>query len=1060
MRITKWEIANFGMFQGTEIMNLPKSGVCVLLGPNESGKSTIVAFIKGVLFGFHTQPELASFCSNSDNTPLKGKVFFEMSDGNYVVQREGMRGAVVTLPDGQTGNEIDLQRLMGGADHVVFQSVFAFSAQELHSLGALGADGVRERIFSASVVGAGRSAIDIAKQLDERMKSLVATSNDDARGNRLALELKNAAARLDDARADQAGYALRLSERDAMKKTILDLSDQRSALRKNLVACEKLIEVWPIWCERKNIQTALSECPATPDFSEGADVQLNSMVSQLQSARTDLMQAILDQRLALRRRRNMRSPGSYVGANSLEAEDLAAGVTLHRERLEKRRQLRLDAERHAQSVTAKLAALNVELDDKQILELMASFPGRHEIRAWEEKIEVATEAVARAALEKKSADVRHADLERSLDLIKNRMMSEPVSKNVIRDQEQAVIRMRTNLSSLTAMDMELAQLTKAIDEADIEIRKMENLGHHSVSKGLTWLSWSAAAVTLGGAAYELWLGHTVLGVNVGCTALLIAGLAWNLGKLQRQLMFDQDTRPVRIEDQIQKLSQMRAALSAKTTEKKKLAAQLAQDGASVGLHTTPVFHLIEEVQSALVNKKLKRTTYDADKLEADSLQVRLDEAAQQQKEKAAEHERAEAALAGLQQEWNEARVAWKPFDILHPKDAAYVLEQLRNLSEEVQSRDDVHKQLGAIDKIIDAYEDRMHRVLGLVRFGDVDSDGLIEKLLEFRERCASDKELHSQYLALESEVLTRGLHIKKAKHEHSEGKKRLERKLRAVSAADAAEFQTLYDRFQLRRSLQKQLSDIENEFTKRLGAGPDSERLTAELEKGAVAEWNVELASLKDREDVLEKKREETFQRMGALDAEITRLEESSALVQAETEQNGLRDDLEGVVRSYRVLGLAKALLAQGLREFEQSRQSELLTQATNMFSEATQGRYNRISYTESECALTVSATDGKVVKSEELSRSTQEMLYLSLRLGLVIELSRRLGQNFPLLMDDILNNCDPTRAQATAQMLTTFAKNHQLLFFTCHPHVRDMFRSLSEHSVVDPTIAVSFKAA
>jgi uncharacterized protein YhaN len=84
----------------------------------------------------------------------------------------------------------------------------------------------------------------------------------------------------------------------------------------------------------------------------------------------------------------------------------------------------------------------------------------------------------------------------------------------------------------------------------------------------------------------------------------------------------------------------------------------------------------------------------------------------------------------------------------------------------------------------------------------------------------------------------------------------------------------------------------------------------------------------------------------------------------------------------------------------------------------------------------------------EVLSRGTAEQLYLALRFGFIREFSKR-SASLPIIMDDILVNFDPERAKETIKGIMELSSEHQLLFFTCHPHVMEMFRD------EDPNIPV-----
>jgi hypothetical protein len=90
-----------------------------------------------------------------------------------------------------------------------------------------------------------------------------------------------------------------------------------------------------------------------------------------------------------------------------------------------------------------------------------------------------------------------------------------------------------------------------------------------------------------------------------------------------------------------------------------------------------------------------------------------------------------------------------------------------------------------------------------------------------------------------------------------------------------------------------------------------------------------------------------------------------------------------------------------------------------------------------------VDAEDGRSASIEHLSRGTREQVFLSLRLALAAAYSRR-GAPLPMIFDDVLVNFDARRAEAAAQTLCQFAAaGHQVLVFTCHDHIRQIFQSL-----------------
>jgi energy-coupling factor transporter ATP-binding protein EcfA2 len=56
MRIQDLEIDRFGVWQGVRF-TFQDGGLSVLHGPNEAGKSTLMRFIRGILYGYHAADE-------------------------------------------------------------------------------------------------------------------------------------------------------------------------------------------------------------------------------------------------------------------------------------------------------------------------------------------------------------------------------------------------------------------------------------------------------------------------------------------------------------------------------------------------------------------------------------------------------------------------------------------------------------------------------------------------------------------------------------------------------------------------------------------------------------------------------------------------------------------------------------------------------------------------------------------------------------------------------------------------------------------------------------------
>ena len=137
MRILELHIDGYGVFRDQHVRDFG-DGVVLFSGPNEAGKSTLMSFVRGVLFGFERESQAGHY------PPLLGgrhggRLVVEMRDGDeVVVERYAERGQ----PKAPAS-------VVGNMSKALYSNVFAFSLAELASLESLGSEEVRARIYSA-----------------------------------------------------------------------------------------------------------------------------------------------------------------------------------------------------------------------------------------------------------------------------------------------------------------------------------------------------------------------------------------------------------------------------------------------------------------------------------------------------------------------------------------------------------------------------------------------------------------------------------------------------------------------------------------------------------------------------------------------------------------------------------------------------------------------------------------------------------------------------------------------------------------------------------------------
>ncbi len=166
-----------------------------------------------------------------------------------------------------------------------------------------------------------------------------------------------------------------------------------------------------------------------------------------------------------------------------------------------------------------------------------------------------------------------------------------------------------------------------------------------------------------------------------------------------------------------------------------------------------------------------------------------------------------------------------------------------------------------------------------------------------------------------------------------------------------------------------------------------------------------------------------------------------------------------------RVLERARELLEATRAAVARDHQPPVLREASRWLARLTDGRYHSITTAVDEARLDVHEKDGTLWKPERLSRGTREQVFLALRLALLRDLSRH-DVTLPVVMDDALVNFDDVRARSAARVLVEFlaeqGADRQMLVLTCHAHVAAIFHEAGAHvrSLSDPNATWGRKAA
>lgn len=169
MQLKEIHIDGFGIFCNKRITGL-KSGLNVIYGKNEFGKTTLLEFIRRILFGFPTKQKSKTNLYNPVNGgSMGGSLKIKLQNGeNLVISRTpGTHGGDVRISSSQEvlrGQDV-LNHILGNASKDIYRNIYAFTLDELNNINSLSGDEVKSRIYGAGLGLGNLSLKSIEKDL-------------------------------------------------------------------------------------------------------------------------------------------------------------------------------------------------------------------------------------------------------------------------------------------------------------------------------------------------------------------------------------------------------------------------------------------------------------------------------------------------------------------------------------------------------------------------------------------------------------------------------------------------------------------------------------------------------------------------------------------------------------------------------------------------------------------------------------------------------------------------------------------------------------------------------
>ena len=156
MKIIALHIYGFGRFQN-QVIDMLSPNLQIIFGENEAGKSTLMSFIRMILFGFPTRQQSENRFEPKLGTAYGGKIILN-TNAFGIVEIERVKGkasgdVTIYFEDGTTATEEVISKILGGLERSLFMGIFSFGIKDLQGIEQISASELGSYLYGIGMSG-------------------------------------------------------------------------------------------------------------------------------------------------------------------------------------------------------------------------------------------------------------------------------------------------------------------------------------------------------------------------------------------------------------------------------------------------------------------------------------------------------------------------------------------------------------------------------------------------------------------------------------------------------------------------------------------------------------------------------------------------------------------------------------------------------------------------------------------------------------------------------------------------------------------------------------------
>ena len=949
----------------------------VIYGKNEAGKSTILAFIETMLFGFPKRQQQYNYAPKSGGV-YGGKLIASIQHaGKLIIERVKNREPEESLIylDDEKLDETRLHSLLQRVDRSLFQQLFSTRLDHLREMEKLDEQALNRFLLGASVSGH-LSLHAIEAELDEKRMELFRPQGRKPVLNVMASQLQELAETVKKSERLRETYERLLHEKTSVIDRLQQLETERKQLQNEHIFYERLKDAAPLYEQLKIYQHQLSEMPESLHFPErGVErfEQLQTKIVDLEAQRRSLEQRIEKLKQSL----------PDVNTEWLGQKD---ALDLLRERSESY-QMKLEQLFHA---TERIKQLKHEI---QLFLEQAGLNWTHEMIANVDTSIMKAETLEHFAKEIKELSEEYNELEKELALIQNRLKTAEkkaaeIEQTLLSHDEKQKLQILLEKHDRIYVEQEKAFIERMLERYDSEIQELQLARKFSFA-----LFGVFAAIAI--------VAFFLLPTNMIFTFTLV----FLLLDFSAFVYYSERNRRKKRD----------YLLRQKNKEKQKLD-ELNSERDSFG-------HIESAKQKWLLDEERRKEWLIA-KHHADELRAEFNEILK----------RHDSLKAKKQAKIDEAKRWAKDNHIPESFPVSYWPEwfqQLKEVKKKVQTLQNLQAEKERTERWITEYEGSVYELCECFRLSAKDS--ITSLLLKLQRLIEEEKAKQMQAENIEKQIAEEQKRLDDCKEKKNHYEKEVHQLFKEADCENEEQFMMRGKQFAEKRKLLEEMNNLNLQIHLYVKDEKTKQKMEAELERGFV-NTEEKLKDISRRLEEIEKEHADLLLRKAELEYEMKAIEEGGEYDEYLQKLEFQKTQFRNYALEWATYTVALNALQKTKERYRKERMPKVIQLAAQYFSQMTNEAYRSISVPIDGDMFFVESRDGIRFFPHELSRGTQEQLYLSLRLALISAYPSSFP--FPILLDDIFVHFDKERRKQAFQLLHQLAETHQIIVFTCHKEI------------------------